>query len=34
LLLSIVVLVVVDLLTLRFVRRLWRRIGNRRNRDA
>jgi uncharacterized hydrophobic protein (TIGR00271 family) len=34
LLLNIVVLIVVGLLTLMFVRRLWRRISNRRNGDA
>ena len=34
LLLNIVVLIVVGVLTLRFVRLLWRRISNRRNRDA
>ena len=34
LLLNIVVLIVVGVLTLRFVRLLWRRISNRRDRDA
>jgi hypothetical protein len=34
LLLNIVVLIVVGLLTLRFVRLLWRRSSNRRSRDA
>jgi hypothetical protein len=34
LLLNIVVLIVVGVLTLRFVRLLWRRISNRRGRDA
>ena len=34
LLLNIVVLIVVGVLTLRFVRLLWRRSSNRRNRDA
>jgi len=34
LLLNIVVLIVVGVLTLRFVRLLWRRISSRRDRDA